>query len=338
MEKNIKYKNGFLLGKFFPPHLGHCYLMETAASMCEHLTVMVCSLEKETISGKFRFECVTELMMKHHNVSVIHITDELPQEPNEHPNFWDMWIETVRKNVTEKIDVVFSSEMYGYELAERLGAEHFMVDLDRKTFPVSGTKIRNNPYEYWSFIPDIVKPYFVKRIAILGPESVGKTVISEKLSKHYNTRWVPEYGREYTDKFKLTLDGICTIANKQLEIENQVVKDANKILICDTDIITTKIWSLIYFKTVPKSIENMVDTIDYDLYLVLSPDVPWVDDGTRVTSHMRDWHFETIKSELNRLGKQYQVISGNYDNRLSSAIKEIDILMKPKVDFQYPLW
>jgi len=338
MEKNIKYKNGFIVCKCYPPHMGHLHLMETAASMCERVTVMVCSLKREEIPGELRYKWVTELMLKYPNVSVIHITDELPQEPSEHPDFWNIWINIVRTNVKEKINAVFSSENYGYELAERLGAQHFMVDLDRKKFPISGTKIRNNPYKYWDFIPEVVKPYFVKRIAIVGPESVGKTVISEKLAKHYNTQWVPEYGREYTNNFKLTLDGICKIASTQIENENELLTKANKVLICDTEVITTKIWSLIYFKTVPKMVEELVKTMDYDLYLLMDIDVPWINDGTRIAGKIRNWHFETIKSELTRLGKEYAIINGDYDKRLLSSTEKIDSLLRPKVAFQYFLW
>lgn len=338
MSEVKKYKNGFIVCKCYPFHNGHNFLMETAASMCEYVTVMVCSLKKEDIPGNIRFEWVKKSMEKHPNISVIHITDELPQEPIEHPDFWNIWINIIKTNVKEEINAVFSSENYGYELAERLGAEHFLVDLERKKFPISGTNIRNNPYKYWSFIPEVVRPYFVKKIAIMGPESVGKTVISEKLAKHYNTKWIPEYGREYTDKFKLTLDGICEIANKQIESEGDAIKKSNKILICDGEIITTKIWSLIYFKNVPKLVEEMVNKLDYDLYFLLDTDVPWIQDGTRIAGHIRKWHFETIKSELARLGKKYEIVSGDYDARMSYIVKKIDLLLKPKVAFQYFLW
>ena len=250
-----------------------------------------------------------------------------------------MWIKTIRDNVKEEIDSVFSSENYGYELAERLSAEHFMVDLDRQKFPVSGTKIRSNPYQHWDFIPQIVKPYFTKRVALMGPESVGKTEMSKILAKHYDTQWVPEYGREYTDNFKLTLDGICKIATTQIENENKLLNEANKVLICDSEIITTKIWSLIYFKTVPKMVEKLVNEMNYDLYILLNTDVPWIQDGTRIAGKIRNWHFETIKSELTRLGKEFIIIEGkDYDKRFLSSIKEIDKLLKPKVAFQYFLW
>src|SRR5687768_3004351 len=79
---------GMLLGKFLPPHDGHVYLIEFARNYVAQLTVVVCSLQREPIAGALRYQWVRELFP---DVNVVHLTDEIPQKPSEHPDFWQIW-------------------------------------------------------------------------------------------------------------------------------------------------------------------------------------------------------------------------------------------------------
>ena len=103
--------------------------------------MLVCSLESEPIPGALRYGWMRELFP---DVRVVHVTDENPQEPHEHPEFWRIWTDTVLRHA-ERPDVVFTSEAYGWELARRLGAEHVPVDLGRELVPISGTAMRDEP-------------------------------------------------------------------------------------------------------------------------------------------------------------------------------------------------
>src|SRR5262249_49670455 len=133
------------------------------------------------------------------DINIVHVTDENPSEPHEHPRFWEIWIESIRRVLPTGPEAVFTSEKYGDELARRLGARHVMVDLDRARVPVSASQIRNDPFAYWQYIPPCARPYYVKRIAIVGAESTGKTTLAGQLARHYQTVWAPEYAREYLD-------------------------------------------------------------------------------------------------------------------------------------------
>ncbi len=148
---------GFLLGKFLPLHRGHMYLIEYAHDRVDHLTVLVCSLKREPISGKLRYRWVRE---QYPTVNVQHFAEDVPQSPEEHPDFWNIWLNVIRRFVPTGPDLVFTSETYGDQLAEILGARHVCVDLERKTFPVSGAAIRDDPLAYWDFIPPPVQAYF----------------------------------------------------------------------------------------------------------------------------------------------------------------------------------
>ena len=144
---------GFLLGKFLPLHRGHMHLIETARSQVDHLTVLVCSLQREPIPGALRHAWVRALYPE---VNVQHCTDENPQYPEEHPDFWDIWLASIRRFMPAGPDLVFSSELYGDELARRLGA---------RRFPVSGTAVRQQPFAYWDYLPEPVRAYYARRAA-----------------------------------------------------------------------------------------------------------------------------------------------------------------------------
>jgi HTH-type transcriptional repressor of NAD biosynthesis genes len=87
------------------------------------------------------------------------VTDEVPSYPHEHPDFWTIWRELIGR-YAPPVDVVFTSEQYGDRLASELGARHVLVDLERRTVPISASLVRANPRAYWHYIPERVQPYF----------------------------------------------------------------------------------------------------------------------------------------------------------------------------------
>jgi HTH-type transcriptional regulator, transcriptional repressor of NAD biosynthesis genes len=320
-----KYATGMILGKFMPIHKGHQYLIDFALGQVDHLTLLVGSLSNEPIPGHLRYHWVKELYPQ---AEVRHVTDENPQYPHEHPQFWEIWVSSIRKFIPTGPDVVFTSESYGEELARRLGAIHLLCDLTRSSVPISATEIRENPYTNWHFLPEPVRAYYAKRVVIYGPESTGKTTLAEKLAAHYNTVWVPEYARGYLDKKGSWVEpcDIPYIAEGQLQTEDLLARHANRLLICDTDLITTTIYSQHYFGECPVWIKQQADEREYDLYLLLDIDVDWVEDWQRPDPNNRQYFFERFKSELEKRGRKYAVISGSYEERFERALKEIDSL------------
>ncbi len=321
-------KVGFTLGKFMPPHNGHLHLIREGAKQVEKMYVLMCSIEKESIPGYLRYNWLKNIFKLDKNIEIIHITDENPQEPIEHPGFWNIWKGTFARNLPEKPGIFFSSEQYGFDLENKLGIKHILIDLKRESYPVSARFIRENPFQYWDFIPDVVKPFYKKKIVLTGPESVGKSVLAEKLAKHFNTTWMPEYGREYYEKAMPHFDemGISHIAGGHLALEEKALLEANKILFLDTDLIVTEIWSEIYFNTCPEWIieANHQARQKADLYLLLSPDIEWVDDGTRNYKNIREKQFEIIKSELIKRRLNFEIISGDFEKRFNDALKCVE--------------
>ncbi len=166
----------------------------------------------------------------------------------------------------------------------------------------------------------------VKKIAIVGPESTGKSTISAQLAKHYNTVWVPEYAREYC----AALTEPCTWQDEinmfygQIEMEEKLLPEANEILICDTTFITVKIWSDHIFGTSPREVITELHKRPYDLYLLMDIDLPWQEDPLRDFPHLREHFMDIWHKELRSLHANYSVVSGNNDERFQNAVAIID--------------
>ncbi len=329
---NKLYKSGFLLGKFYPFHLGHAYLIEEAEKRCEKLTVLVCTLSTERmISGEKRFIAIKEWAKAYPSVTVVHVAEDVPQTPEEHPNFWGIWTRIIRENTPSDIEVVFSSETYGDEIATRLNIKHHLVDLERKTVSISGTKIRYEPYKYWHYLPDVSKQHFVFKVCLVGTESVGKSTMVQKLGQHYQAHYLPEYGRVIYDNLvksgeDFKYDDIRTILILQRTMERASMWDAVPFskLIMDTDALMTEFWSKKYFGYFADY--EYCESTNADLYILLSAEVPWINDDTRNYSEDRDKHSVEIENLLIDYNKCYLKVGGSdYDQRFEQVKKYIDI-------------
>ncbi len=310
---------GLVLGKFLPYHAGHAHLIRTARRNVDELTVLVCSLAREPIPGALRFRWVAEA---HPDCRVVHVTEEVPQAPGESVDFWPIWTDLIRRYAGD-VDRVFTSEDYGDALAACLGATHTCVDLARETVPTSGTAIRLAPLAEWEHIPAAVRPHFVKRVAILGPESTGKTTLAATLANEFHTTWVREFGRQYCegrDALSLTLADFDAIGRGQVLLEEGMAREADRILICDTDLITTCTWSDLVVGERPEWLDRMAAAQRYDLTLLLSDaGVPWVDDGTRVLEAHRTEHLQRLIAELARHGRHFHLLDGDWPARTDRA-------------------
>jgi NadR type nicotinamide-nucleotide adenylyltransferase len=328
------YKHGLILGKFYPLTNGHSYLIEEGLKRAENLTVLICSLESEFIPGYLRYNWIKEKFPK---ANVIHLTN-VPDYPETYDQgvekFWEVWTQIIKDNTPEDLDVVFTSEEYGNQISDIFGIKHECVDKLRVTFNISGTEIRANPMTNWEMIPHEARHFFAKKVVLVGPESTGKTILSRMLADHYETTHVPEYGRRYTDCLPIDHNGILApmdfsrIAAGQLQWEDEFARTANKLLVCDTDLMTTQTWAELYNVRCPAWIATQSWNSKYHLHLLLTPDVPWINDGTRIFPHLRKKHFHIIKRELDNRKWRYEIINGdNYKNRLEQAIQHINKIM-----------
>jgi NadR type nicotinamide-nucleotide adenylyltransferase len=317
---------GLIIGKFLPPHAGHQYLIETARRQVETLTVIVFSKAAEPIPGALRAAWLRGL---YPTLSIQHVDREGPVDFDD-DGAWAFWVGAIRAAHPRPVDVVFSSEAYGHELARRLGARHVLVDGDRTHVPVSGRQIRADPLAQWEALPTPVRLYYLRRVALVGAESTGKTTLARTLAAHFGTAWVPEYAREYLE----ARGGVCTLADMtliargQAELEDCVARQANRVLIQDTNLLTTQLWHEHYFGEAPADLRQMAAERKADLYLLCDCDVPWVADGLRDSPGQRQWFQARFRSELEAAGLPYVVLAGAFEERLGPAVEAVERLLR----------
>jgi len=180
------------------------------------------------------------------------------------------------------------------------------------------------------------KPADLTKIVLFGPESTGKTTLSEQLARHYNTVWVPEYAREYLqDKWnneRKTCEpkDLLPIAKGQIQLENELTTKATKVLICDTDLLETKVYSEAYYLGYCEpQLEKYALLNEYDLYFLTYIDVPWELDDLRDKPNEREKMFAYFKSTLDKYNRKYVTLRGDKKTRLRTAIEHIDKLLQP---------
>jgi len=158
------------------------------------------------------------------------------------------------------------------------------------------------------------------KIAILGPESTGKTMLASKLADYFQSPWVPEYAREYVEKLTIpyTYEDVCNIARKQ--IEQELLKSTAPYVFFDTELIITKVWFSYRFGLIPDFLTEHLRSGFFDLYLLCSPDLPWEPDPVREHGEDREFFFNWYKEEIDKTGKPYFIITGTGDLRFQNAL------------------
>ena len=351
-------RHGLVIGKFYPPHEGHHLLISTAAAVCERVSVLVLSHEVESIPHQLRVDWLRRIHGHESNVTFQGVIDDHPVN-FEDAEIWDLHEAVFRGGVAaitdEPVTAVFSSEAYGPELARRLGAVNVPVDPGRGLAPVSGTAIRADPVAHWHRLAPPVRGWFAKRVVIMGAESTGKTTLAADLAEALRprggafglTRWVPEYGRDFTvvklaaDRAAAVLAGeappeieglewrseeFVTIAQRQNAIEDEAAEQGGPVLVCDTDAFATAIWYERYLGAPSPEVEVM--TRLQPLYLLTHhDDVPFSPDAVRNGQSIRAWMTGRFEEALRESGRRFVVLRGDRHQRMAKGLQAIDALL-----------
>jgi len=178
------------------------------------------------------------------------------------------------------------------------------------------------------------EPSDIVKIVLFGPESTGKTTLSEQLARYYNTVWVPEYAREYlqnkwnNERKTCEPEDLLPIAKGQMKLENALTKKASKVLICDTDLLETKVYSEAYYVGhCDPLLEKYALQNSYDLYLLTYIDIPWVGDDLRDKPNERERMFAYFKETLAQNNRNFIILKGDKKTRLETTILAIDKLI-----------
>ncbi|MGE0586939.1 MAG: AAA family ATPase [Cyclobacteriaceae bacterium] len=172
------------------------------------------------------------------------------------------------------------------------------------------------------------------KVAVIGPECTGKTDLSSFLAEYYKTAWVKEYARAYLDNLNRPYDetDLLKIAHGQLRMEDEWSSEANRVLICDTNLIVIKIWSEFKYGRCDQEIIDLMQSRTYDLTLLTFIDIPWQDDPQREHPDERQKLWDTYVTELQNQNLPFVDVKGERDQRRSIATSAIDTLLSKKVD------
>ncbi|GAA2841494.1 nicotinamide-nucleotide adenylyltransferase [Kitasatospora paracochleata] len=352
------FRHGLVIGKFYPPHAGHHFLIRSAADACDRVTVVVMAADVESIPLAARVGWIREAWAGDPHVRVVGTADNLEVDYDSE-EVWAGHVALMRAAVGDlapAVDAVFSSEPYGVELARRFAAAPVVLDRARDTFPVSGTKVRADPVAHWADLEPPVRAGLARRVVVLGAESTGTTTLSRDLAEalrarggvHALTGWVPEYGRELTvAKLAVararTADGpeptvfdlewtdrdFEVVCRRQTEAEERAARAGGPVLVCDTDALATTVWQERYVGAVTPEVAALAGALPpRALYLLTSEvGVDFEDDGLRDGEHLRAWMNGRFREVLAGRGVPWLELAGSRAERLERALAAVDRLL-----------
>ncbi|WP_444996308.1 AAA family ATPase [Aliikangiella sp. IMCC44359] len=309
---------GMILGKFYPPHTGHQYLIQFASQYVNQLVVIVESVRDEKISAALRASWLQESFP---TVQFLCLYDYNPQEPSEDPDFWNIWQKSLNQILPFQPDYLFASESYGVKLAKVLNSNFIPIDPARSIHSISATQIRKNIRANFDYMIKSAQQYFRQRICICGPESTGKTTLTQWLAQEFNCCYVPEYARTFLENCQRELlqSDLLTIAKGQAISEIIIGQQAKELLMVDTGASVSALWSEFLFNQCDKQLADFCQQQEYDLYLLCQPDIPWVKDSVRYLPESSNDFFKKLYDLLPK--DKTVVISGDFEQRKNIAKK-----------------
>jgi NadR type nicotinamide-nucleotide adenylyltransferase len=329
-----RFGRGLVVGKFYPPHAGHHTLIDRALDACDQVVVCVLAASHESIPMELRAAWLRE---RHPTADVRMAVDDHPIDYDD-PGVYDLHDEVIKALVPESIDVVVSAERYGAVMADRYGCAHLTLRRE----DLSSTAVRADPVAHWGLLEPAVRAYLSKRVSVVGAECTGTTSLSKALADHYDTVWVPEYGRQVCEE-RLTAGTFGTwthldfheIGEHQQAAEDAAARTCGPVLICDTDALATCIWEERYLGESSARTEELAAERTYDLYVLTSDDIPFVQDGLRDGEHLRGWMTQRFRKRLDARSEPYVEVTGSPSERRAQAVAAVDQVLR--WDFAPPL-
>ena len=367
----LQYRHGLVIGKFYPPHLGHEYLIRTAAKHSQAVTVAVLGSSVESISIANRVQWLQHAFSDTPNVRVVGALDNVRVDYGD-DQIWQAHVNIMRQAVAQadrcfaplpKVDAVFTSEAYGDRLAQYLQCAHVCLDQGRRLYPTSGSAVRRDIVGQWHMQSPATQAGLVMRVVVLGAESTGTTTLSrdlvtalrERANPWPLTRWVAEYGREYSANLlalaKASAPDACVqdihwqtydfthVAQEQCRWEDAAAAHGSPILVCDTDAWVTRLWHERYMGSLSAEVDAIAAHMPpRALYLLTSErGVSFEQDGLRDGEHLRTGMNQRFRDELNKQSVPWIEVHGTPEVRKQTALDAIARLERTHWLFASPL-
>ncbi|RAJ77431.1 HTH-type transcriptional regulator, transcriptional repressor of NAD biosynthesis genes [Chitinophaga dinghuensis] len=329
-------KKGFVFGKFLPFHKGHEAMIRFAITQCDHLTVLICCSDQEQLPGKMRKSWLDETFAGITNLDIRIFEYEealLPNSSVSSETISEIWAKTFSRLLPDHT-LLITSEPYGEYVARFMGIQHISFDPSRIRVPVSASAIRQELTNWWDYLPDSVKPDLSFKVVLLGTESTGKTTLTAQLADHFHATYVLEAGRDLIDDSnEFTIDDLYLVANAHATIIDDASRGSSPLLFIDTDIHITISYGRYAFDTALEISPEIFRKNRADLYLYLNNDVPYVQDGTRLSQDERNKLDIFHRKTLQDFNIAYEEITGNWEERFEKAVALTNLAMQKKMEW-----
>jgi HTH-type transcriptional repressor of NAD biosynthesis genes len=317
-------KKGVVLGDFSPVTNAHAYMIEFARRYVDHLTIVIDVHANDEISAQLRTQWLEEMFP---DLTVRQLRCKEWHKSND-GDIADDLVRGLRRLVPKKNGHIFCLDARGKPLAEMLGVTFVPLDPAGIGLTATERQVRQDPLKYWEMLPRCVRPHYVRRVCVFGPESTGKSTLALRLAKHFNTLAVPEYAKTYIESTGKEIDSedMLNIARAQLASEDAAAREANRVLFCDSDLVTSILWSGRLTGEVPQWLRTEANRRQYDLYLLTDIDVPFVDDVHRYIPKERQAFFDRCIYELESRDRPFAHVKGGWEERFetaAAAVKEM---------------
>lgn len=357
-----QYQHALVWGKFFPPHKGHVYMIQEAAKIAERVTVLVAANQYQSIPLGDRVEWIREALGRDYpNVDVQPFVDDL-YDDYESKTVWLAHMSILQAKLRQlridenPLDVIVTSEEYGEEIAGFLGIDHYEVDIPRTHVPISGTQVRADVAGSWPMLPLATRRGIIPRVIVVGAESTGTTTLSLALAEHFDGRYVPEYGREFTiDALNAlqsadedaTMDDITwfskdfeKIGEFQTVLEDRAATrlEGFPLVVADTDAFATALWEARYTdapweETIFHPYAQYIPA--RDLYILTDHvGVPFVQDGIRDGEDIRPDMTTWFEDSLTVTGKSWVKLTGTHEERMAVAVPLVEQVLRNRLTFK----